>query len=421
MKMRNRMIACILILALDLCGCEGAPMTEAPNASIPTRAPAQTQTQIQAPTQAPAVDPVQPTAPASSVAEPVLDREAIYQEAVALMNQEKDMEAAGLLMQIRDYQDCAVRMEEIVWRGIQKNQRTFSYDAAVKEDGSVVNACYEEVDTSGMSGIVSISSGFGVVAGLREDGSVQVCGDLGENDRREIESWTDVIAIYTGATGVVALRADGCVLTMEADSPLRNWNGIAKLFVSYEIIMGLRADGSVVCYSPYDSEGYDVSGWSDITDVAAGMNFVLGLRSDGTVVSAGMDVEEVSQWRDIVAIDAYNTAMGLRADGSVVLAMTPLEGWGLNEYDMNVDDLPGWRNVVAIDTWGLSFIGLRADGTVLACGMDEGRQLQVDHWRNVRDVIVENYTTVALCGDGTVLKTGYGQETLFTGIQVPED
>jgi hypothetical protein len=58
--------------------------------------------------------------------------------------------------------------------------------------------------------------------------------------------------------------------------------------------------------------------------VAASYEHILGLRADGTVLSAGLNKKkecEVSHWRDIVAVFAFEgVSLGIRSDGTVVVA-----------------------------------------------------------------------------------------------------
>lgn len=126
-----------------------------------------------------------------------------------------------------------------------------------------------------------------------------------------------------------------------------------------------------------------------------------GLRTDGTVVGGN---DEISAWRDIIAIDdtSYNCTIGLRADGTVVAAGNNDEG------RCNVSD---WRNIIAIARGSFHTVGLRADGTVVATEYTGHRkfnmgQCNVSDWTNIVSIACGNKCTAGLRADGTVVAAG---------------
>ena len=74
--------------------------------------------------------------------------------------------------------------------------------------------------------------------------------------------------------------------------------------------------------------------------VSAGSQHTVGVKADGTVVAVGHNSYgqcEVSDWKDIVAVEAgpYFT-VGLKSDGTVVAV-------GNNEYGQC--DVSGWTDI----------------------------------------------------------------------------
>ena len=186
--------------------------------------------------------------------------------------------------------------------------------------------------------------------------------------------------------------------------------------------VGLKSDGTVVAVGENDYGQCDVGNWTDIVNVAVGEYHTVGLKADGTVVATGCTNYEpspslpipwvnvqggqcnVSAWRDItqVAGGVYHT-VGLKADGTVVAV-------GLNDYGQC--DVGNWTNIVQVAAGGWHTVGLKRDRTVVAMGGDYFWQLNVDGWLDIVQVAADDYHTVGLKSDGTVSAVGdndYGE------------
>lgn len=107
----------------------------------------------------------------------------------------------------------------------------------------------------------------------------------------------------------------------------------------HDACLALTADGRVLSFDrdwrcdPYDGStalvwtGLATKDWRHITSIAQGHNFAAGVTKQGKVIFVGdlppqslADIEkELSGWRHITAIAAYNTQLyGLQADGGCV-------------------------------------------------------------------------------------------------------
>ncbi len=71
----------------------------------------------------------------------------------------------------------------------------------------------------------------------------------------------------------------------------------------------------------------------------------------------------------------YRYTLGLKADGTVVAV-----GWNDGEQ-CNVSD---WTDIVAISAGHGHTAGLKADGTVIAIGHNGSGQCDVSSWRDIR-------------------------------------
>ncbi len=109
-------------------------------------------------------------------------------------------------------------------------------------------------------------------------------------------------------------------------------------------------------------------------------------------------VIESEQWTDIVAIcsksDHY---VGLKADGTVLAA----------SFDSHKDafDVSGWTDIKAIATGSSHVIGLKNDGTVIAAER-YGHTLDVSDWKNITAISSGNGHVVGLKTNGTVVAAG---------------
>ena len=67
----------------------------------------------------------------------------------------------------------------------------WGHTVALRSDGTVVAAGYNEDDVSSWTDIVAISAGWGHTVALRSDGTVVAIGNNGDG-RCEVSSWTDI-------------------------------------------------------------------------------------------------------------------------------------------------------------------------------------------------------------------------------------
>ena len=103
----------------------------------------------------------------------------------------------------------------------------------------------------------------------------------------------------------------------------------------------------------------------------------------------------------VAAGGAYT--VGLRSDGTVVAC-------GYNEYGQC--DVSEWTDVVAVAAGRIHTVGLKSDGTVVACGQNASGQCDVSSWTDIVAVAANGFHTVGLKSDGMVVACGdnyYGQ------------
>ena len=119
----------------------------------------------------------------------------------------------------------------------------------------------------------------------------------------------------------------------------------------------------------------------------------------GSAVSSGensANVEIPGPSGETVSAGSYHT-VGLKADGTVVAT-------GLNAYGQC--DVSGWTDIVAISAGTYHTVGLKPDGTVVAVGSNASGQCNISGWKKIIAVSAGGSHTVGLKADGTVVAVG---------------
>ena len=302
-----------------------------------------------------------------------------------------------------------------------------------------------------------IAVGDAHTVGLKSDGTVVACGD---KPYCNVSGWTDIVAVATSYKHTVGLKSDGTVVAygfnLYGQCNVSNWTEIVEIAAGSIHTVGLKFDGTVVsCGSNSDGQ-CNVSGWTDIVAVATGYKHTVGLKSDGTVVACGSNAYgqcDVSDWKlfdnfddvvnravaeanrrregaarrqeeanrrreeearrkkelqeklrpyyhchapSMIAAGSIHT-VGLKSDGTVVACGSNSDG------RCNVS---GWTDIVAVAASGKHTVGLKSDGTVVSCGLNSDGQCNVSGWTDIVAVATASGHTVGLKSDGTVMACG---------------
>jgi hypothetical protein len=234
----------------------------------------------------------------------------------------------------------------------------------------------------------------------------------------------------SGSGFVVAIRADGTLVSWDAGGPLSTPAGtFTAVAAGGRHSVGIRTDGRLVAWG-HDSDG-QVSGpnadGGTFIAVAAGDSHTVAVRSDGTLASWGYDgFYQVSgtpagTFTDVAA--AFNHSMAIRTDGTIAnwgggihttfLVHAPAGTFSAlaanAEYSVGIrpdGSLLTWHETgvesstpgsyVAIATsgysvdFGFNTFAIRADGTIAAWGDDAFGQ--------VSGVPGGSYTAIAAAG-----------------------
>lgn len=160
-----------------------------------------------------------------------------------------------------------------------------------------------------------------IVVGLRTNGTINVQEKgygwyrMDEQSKNELLSLTNIVDVDCTDNDVAALRSDGTVYTTlsivqhwknsyfstleedeykEADS----WTDIVAIACGNSHLVGLKSDGTVVA-TGYNEQGQcNVSGWNNVSKIYAINNTTLAIRKDGTILACGM-IDNYSELRKI--------------------------------------------------------------------------------------------------------------------------
>lgn len=257
----------------------------------------------------------------------------------------------------------------------------------------------------------TFAAGTGYVAGIDAAGKAVLIKREGYADTRleEISSWEDLVAIAIDDYGVVGLRKDGTVYSIELN--LAKWTDIVQVSVSDTDVVGLKKDGTIV----NKGKAYTNSKqWQDIIQVSAGKSFIVGLKKDKTAIAGGDNTYgqcEVSTWTDVEMLAAgEGHTVGLRSDGTVLAA-------GLNLFgECEVDS---WKDIVFIEAGRFVTIGIKSDGSVIATGLNIERYMEdVKTWTDMAYISVNTGAIAGITRTGEVVVSSVEEFQVAEGMNV---
>ena len=307
-----------------------------------------------------------------------------YIDAVTLMEAGNYEAALAIFTELGEYKNSTQKITEIKYNQATVLKESGNYKAAMIAFG----ALGDYKDSAEKSKMLwnefaireTISSNIDLTVGLKNDGTVVAVGD-NRTGELNVSDWEDVVAISAGGGHTVGLKSDGTVVAVgrndEGQLNVGDWKDIVAISAGFCTTVGLKSDGTVVAVGGNDEGQLNVGDWKDIVAISAGCGYTVGLKSDGTVVAVGNNNNgelNVSDWKDIVAISADFHTVGLKSDGTVVAV------GGNDEGQLNVGD---WKDIVAISAGDIT-LGLKSDKTVVAVGPNHCGQCNVGDWTNIK-------------------------------------
>ena len=254
-----------------------------------------------------------------------------------------------------------------------------SHAVFVREDGTVASCgsnTFGQRNLSEWSRVAAVAAGDNFTAGLRENGTVLVAGEL--EGKEDVERWENVTAISASEEHLLGLTTDGKILAnidysgMDAgeNTDFTEWENIRAISAGLYVMAALTEDGRVLTVGFDGWTPAEISGWEDVTALACSQRIVYGLTEDGSVKSADMwsdqppyeRIEGIEELQDLVQIGADITSVyGVTADGKPCLAGQEYETQEAEEIFSDWDPL--FCLARANDTGSMA--GLGTDGSLI--------------------------------------------------------
>ncbi|WP_455716397.1 hypothetical protein [Anaerosporobacter sp.] len=242
----------------------------------------------------------------------------------------------------------------------------------------------------------------------------------------KVSNWSNIKSLSFALGQIDALDEEG--LIHSSPSTDKNYNYMAEQLSSYKDIIAMDTEydnytllsktGSIIAYSAKYNEELEkykdyISTWSGIVDVVTAQSKIAALKKDGTVYVANFNkyareksaaaslYDDVADWTDIVAISVGSVGpiVGLKSDGTVVVSKNSL-------YYKTYYDVSDWKDIIAISNGNSCLLGLKRDGTVVATGDNENKQLDVSGWTDIVAIATGDWISIGLKSDGSLVVAG---------------
>ncbi|HJD32190.1 MAG TPA: protein kinase [Candidatus Eisenbergiella stercorigallinarum] len=260
---------------------------------------------------------------------------------------------------------------------------------AMQEDGTVKGMGVNtegQLEVEDWKRIAAVAAGRTFSAGLREDGTLVIAGELEAAD--EVERWENVVEIAAEDTTLFALTADGTILSNEKygeTGAYYEWKDIAHIACSNYCFSALTRDGTVL--NEITRENIDfgsparIEGWTDVKHLIVAQYAVFGITEEGDVRSAlildavpetSYDFTGIESFHDITAFysDGGFWQFGVREDGSLCVAGRTEDA----ERRPLLERVEEWKELqsfTGVDYRG-RYVGLKKDGSLVTDSLSYG-------------------------------------------------
>jgi alpha-tubulin suppressor-like RCC1 family protein len=256
--------------------------------------------------------------------------------------------------------------------------------------------------------------GNGYMLVVKSDGMVEAKAPPGWPSLSMPQGLTGVVGVSAGSGSYKALKSDGTIVEwgstyLQGTAPA-GLGGVVAITSGDYHSLALRSNGTVVAWGLNSDGQSDVpAGLLNVVAIAASSNASFALKSNGTVVAWGSNSHGQCDvpvgLSGVIAISAgkNGTVAALKSDRTV-------ECWGRNDSEQATVPA-GLKDVVAVSVGHNHTVALKADGTVVAWGMDTVLAFFSNNLvpYNLTDVVAISAgqdKTYALKSDGSVVWWG---------------
>ena len=202
----------------------------------------------------------------------------------------------------------------------------------LRNDGTIYYTNRLQEDITPLSfwpnNIKTISNSYGHVLGLTYDGYVVAFGDNDEG-QCNVSDWTNIVEISATDGLSAGVKNDGTVVICGNEALLdkiASWKNIEHIYCgNSNLLVGLQFDGRVLVAST--QEIFDTSEWKNIIDISCGYNVIAGIQGNGKVCLTGdVPIELKSNGLENILVVKVSKQCHERID--TVFALTNNgEGW----------------------------------------------------------------------------------------------
>ena len=352
-------------------------------------------------------------------------------------------EARKLFLQIEEYKDSLSYLKEIELK-IASNTVADAYKDAkeyynkrlykkaleifrelkdYKDSLKMVTLCEENINRQRLSHTIACGVNYSI--GIKSNGKVETAGDASDG-QCNVENWDDIVSIDGYGIYTIGLKQDGTVnvagnLKKEQKTSISTWTHIVDVAAGERYVVALKNNGEVVAEGHNGDGQCKVEDWKNVIDIDTGWSFTVGLTEKGDLLFAGLAskiekdyISHKEEWKDVVKIaasggDPNNKSrgtghvVGLKADGTVVAVGDNTK----NQCQVNEEE---WKNIIAIAAGDWYTVALRKDGKVLITGENEPGTQYIDkeiyEWTQSQDIAAGYGQTLGITKDGNIVGIG---------------
>jgi len=233
---------------------------------------------------------------------------------------------------------------------------------------------------------------------LHDDGTVSAYGDNSAG-QCNVDTWSDIVAVYAGARHTVGLKSNGSVVAVGSNNfgqcKVNGWKNISMLAVGSNDTVALRSDGKIL-FSGYG----DFSVLERATDVAgiyAGSYAAVALTSNGTVISS----------HGSAALTPEGKLIDIQINTGYTMSL-----YNTGKCRISTDIGEEWNNMVCIDAGANGMIGADVEGNIRSHFFRDADKIDFSSASGVCQCAAGTKHYVFLSEDGRLFAFGdnsYGQ------------
>ncbi len=282
------------------------------------------------------------------------------------------------------------------------------------------------------------------LAYITEEGKVHISFNNGKN--REVKQIKNAVQIEEGMDEIIVVDKEGnlIIYSVNEDKIIKDFPSSSEIDTSHIVNGGgmlasdadwkkslsecsdvekliaddsalgyyiaFKKDNSVVGrskrYDNFQDKVDECVAWENIVKYVCDGDDIMGLKKDGTVICTNEEIssELAEEWTDIIDIEASGSFLGLKADGTVLSLAGELEYKTLR-----------WTNVKQISASLFCAAGLKEDGTVVVAGRDFGQD-EAENWTDIVYVQAADTYVMGIKENGEIVTTPLQEGEFKLGV-----